>query len=102
MVTSLSSLNGNTKNRSFNQNRQCGITVTSSIDPTTLVIKECDSLIASMRKVLRWSQTGVGAIFGAHTADIFSDEHETFASRLGLRTRNTSSEEVRNSYWFTF
>lgn len=52
-----------------------------AVDPITLMINECMAILLAMRKMNRWSQSGVAAILGA--GDIFGED-EGLALNLGL------------------
>lgn len=53
-----------------------------AIDPVTVVIKECLLISSSMRKLSKFSQSGVAAILGSGASDLFNDENES--SNYGL------------------
>lgn len=52
-----------------------------SIDPISLMINECMVISSAMRKMSRWSQSGVAAILGA--GDLFGED-DGLAQNLGL------------------
>lgn len=55
-----------------------------AVDPLTIVIKECLLISSSMRKSLKYSQSGVAAILGGGGAsDLFQDD-ETHLHKYGL------------------
>lgn len=62
-----------------------------AIDPITLMISECMIISSAMRKVSRWSQSGVAAILGA--GDIFGED-DSITSNLGLSS-NLSNNSAR-------
>ena len=54
-----------------------------AIDPITLMINECITMSSAMRKMSRWSQSGVAAILGA--GDLFgSNDEDALTNNLGL------------------
>lgn len=56
-----------------------------AIDPITLMINECMAILLAMRKMHRWSQSGVAAILGA--SDLFGED-EGLALNLALSGRD--------------
>lgn len=63
----------------------------AAIDPITLMISECMIISSAMRKVSRWSQSGVAAILGA--GDIFGED-DSITSNFGLSS-NLSNNSNR-------
>ncbi|CAH6722603.1 ARF guanine-nucleotide exchange factor 2 [[Candida] jaroonii] len=81
----------------FEKNRQQlinGDNYNVAIDPITIVINECMVISSAMRKVNRWSQSGVAAILGGN--DIFSDD-KSLSSSLGLSNNLSNNQSQRNS-----
>lgn len=68
-----------------------GLTV--AIDPITLMVNECMLISSSMRKMTRWSQSGVAAILGA--GDIFGNEEDSL--NLGLTSLPTNIGSKQNN-----
>ena len=67
-----------------------------AIDPITLMINECMTISSAMRKMTRYSQSGVAAILGA--GDLFNGEDDAIANSLGLSsTVNNSNNGHRQS-----
>lgn len=60
-----------------------------AIDPITLAINECMIISSAMRKVSRYSQSGVAAILGG--GDIFGGEDELLSSSLGISTNSNNN-----------
>lgn len=65
-----------------------------AIDPLTLMISECMTISSAMRKVSRWSQSGVAAILGA--GDIFGED-ESITSNLGLSSNISNTNNRSNN-----
>lgn len=61
-------------------------TVIPAIDPLTLAITECMSMLLAMRKVARYQYSGVAAILGG--ADFFGNQDDEVSSNLQLLARN--------------
>lgn len=59
-----------------------------AVDLITLAINECMTISSAMRKVSRWSQTGVAAILGG--SDFFGED-ELLSNTLGFTNSNTAS-----------
>lgn len=64
-----------------------------AIDPITLMINDCMTISSAMRKMTRWSQSGVAAILGA--GDIFGDNDSL--TNLGLSTNMANNNGTRSS-----
>lgn len=61
-----------------------------AIDPITLMINECITISSAMRKMTRWSQSGVAAILGA--GDLFgSGDDDNLANNLVLSSNISNS-----------
>ncbi|KAG7192124.1 GDP/GTP exchange factor for ARF [Scheffersomyces spartinae] len=71
-----------------------------AVDPITLVINECMAMAAAMRKMSRWSQSGVAAILG--TGDIFGTGEEdtinTLASNLSNNRKTVDDNPLSSSF----
>lgn len=81
----------------FEKNRQQlinGDNYSVAIDPITIVINECMVISSAMRKVNRWSQSGVAAILGGN--DIFSDD-KLLSSSLGLTNNLANNQNQRTN-----
>lgn len=66
-----------------------------AIDPVTVVIKECLLISSSMRKISKYSQSGVAAILGSGAGDLFNDEGES--NKYGLNSHaNGSNHNTTN------
>lgn len=61
--------------------------ITVSVDPITLIIDECVVISLAMRKMSRWSQSGVAAILGA--GDLFGEDSLGVES-MGTRANGSS------------
>lgn len=60
-----------------------------AIDPITLMINECITISSAMRKMTRWSQSGVAAILGS--GDLFGGgDEDTLTNNLGLSSNMSS------------
>lgn len=59
-----------------------------AVDPITLMINECMVILLAMRKMNRWSQSGVAAILGA--GDIFGED-DAIVLNLGLGGRDNGA-----------
>lgn len=59
-----------------------------AVDPITLMINECVVILLAMRKMNRWSQSGVAAILGA--GDIFGED-DGIVLNLGLSGRDNGA-----------
>lgn len=70
-----------------------------AVDPITVMIKECMSISSAMRKMTRWSQSGVAAILG--TGDIFGDDDPIngLASNLSSGNRTTNGNPLLSSFF---
>lgn len=71
-----------------------------AVDPITLVINECMAMAAAMRKMSRWSQSGVAAILG--TGDIFGTGEEdtinNLASNLSSSRKAVDDNPLSSSF----
>lgn len=73
----------------------------SAIDPITLVINECMVISLAMRKMSRWSQSGVAAILGA--GDLFGDDdHLANLGLLGLAAPRNGNPAPSNPLLSSF
>lgn len=71
-------------------------TTSVAIDPITLTINECMVISSAMRKISRWSQSGVAAILGG--GDIFGGEDELLSNSLGISgSFNNSTRSSANN-----
>lgn len=64
-----------------------------AIDPITLMINDCMTISSAMRKMTRWSQSGVAAILGA--GDIFGENDSI--TNLGLSTNMANNGSSRST-----
>lgn len=72
-----------------------------AIDPITLMVNECMLISSAMRKMTRWSQSGVAAILGA--GDIFGNEDDSLSLGLtSLPTNNGSKQSNDNPLFSSF
>lgn len=67
-----------------------------AIDPVTVVIKECLLISSSMRKISKFSQSGVAAILGSGASDLFNDENESSNYGLNGNTNGSGSNTVND------
>jgi brefeldin A-resistance guanine nucleotide exchange factor 1 len=70
-----------------------------AIDPITLMINECITMSSAMRKMARWSQSGVAAILGA--GDLFgTNDEDALTNNLGLSSNvslNRNSKQQQDN-----
>lgn len=59
-----------------------------AVDPVTLVINECMIISSAMRKLSRWSQSGVAAILGA--GQLFGDVEDDMHGLVGGKARTVA------------
>lgn len=67
-----------------------------AIDPVTVVIKECLLISSSMRKISKFSQSGVAAILGSGAGDLFNDEGDSTKFGLNSKTNGTNTNTVND------
>ncbi|CUM65448.1 uncharacterized protein PRCAT00003087001 [Priceomyces carsonii] len=69
-----------------------------AIDPITLMINECMTISSAMRKMTRWSQSGVAAILGA--GDFFGEDDpiNNLASNLSNNSRPDNDNPLLSSF----
>lgn len=70
-----------------------------SVDPITLIIDECMLISLAMRKMSRWSQSGVAAILGA--GDLFGDDNlgvESMGTRANGGSLAPNSNPLHSSF----
>lgn len=66
----------------------------TAIDEVTIVVKECILISSSMRKISKYSQSGVAAILGGSSADLFNDNNEF--SKFGLNSNNSNGQAIND------
>jgi len=65
-----------------------------AIDPVTVVIKECLLISSSMRKISKYSQSGVAAILGGGASELFNDD--TDSNKYGFNNTNGNNNNSMN------
>ncbi|CDR43123.1 CYFA0S11e00474g1_1 [Cyberlindnera fabianii] len=64
-----------------------------ALNPVTVVVKECILISSSMRKLSKYSQSGVAAILGGGASDIFNDNNDLKKYGLSGNSNNHGSSQ---------
>jgi brefeldin A-resistance guanine nucleotide exchange factor 1 len=67
---------------------------TISMDPVTVVVKESILISSSMRKISKYSQSGVAAILGSSASELFNDDHDLNKFGLSGNANGSNSSSV--------